>query len=63
MKRLGFYEKFIQMLPDVLEGDLDLRVIEHCLCENHKYNKLKSKTGRTKQRFTPETEDVSILSV
>lgn len=63
MKRLGLYEKFIQMLPDVLEGDLDLRVIEHCLCENHKYNKLKSKTGRTKQRFTPETEDVSILSV
>lgn len=63
MTRLGLYEKFIQMLPDVFEGDLDLRIIEHCLCENHKYNKLKSKTGRTKQRFTPETEDVSELIV
>lgn len=63
MKRLGLYEKFVQMLPDVLDGDLDLRVIEHCLCESHKYQKLSTKTGRTKQRFTPETKDMRVLSV
>lgn len=63
MKRLGLYKKFIQMLPEVLEEDLDLRVIEHCLCESHKYYKLSTKTGRTKQRFTPETTDLTILSM
>ncbi len=63
MKRLGLYDKFIQMLPEVLENDLDLRIIEHCLCESHKYHKLKTKTGRTKQRFTPETTDLKTLIV
>lgn len=62
-KRLGLYNSFIKMLPDFLEEDLDLRVIEHCLCEFHKYQKLSTKTGRTKQRFTPETNDVSTLLV
>lgn len=63
MKRLGYYEEFIKMLPEVLENDLDLRIIEHCLCESHKYHKLSTKTGRTKQRFTPETTDLTTLSM
>lgn len=52
MIRVGLYESFIKMLPKVFNGELDLRIIEHCLCESHKYYKIKTKTGRTKQRFS-----------
>lgn len=61
MKRLGYYDEFVKMLPEVFKGELDLRIIEHCLCESHKYHKLNTKTGRTKQRFTQETFDTSSL--
>jgi len=55
MIRVGLYESFIKMLPKVFNGELDLRIIEHCLCESHKYYKIKTKTGRTKQRFSAST--------
>lgn len=63
MKRLGLYDNFVNMLPKVFNSEIDLRIVEHCLCEAHKYNKLSTKTGRTKQRFTAETTDTSILEV
>lgn len=61
MKRLGKYDQFVKMLPEVLGGELDLRVIEHCLCETAKYIKLSNNTGRVKRRFLPETKDVDLL--
>lgn len=63
MTRLGYYEDFIKRLPPELDGDLDLRIIEHCLCETTKYNKLATNTGGTKRTFTPETKDLSLLTL
>ena len=63
MKRLGYYEEFMEMLPEQLDSDLDLRVIEHNLCESHKYNKVATSTGRLKKRFDIETTDVSVLKL
>ena len=61
MKRLGYYDEFIQQLPPELDNDLDLRIIEHCLCETHKYNKVATSIGRPKERFEIRTTDVSTL--
>ena len=61
MKRLGYYDEFIKYLPKVFKGELDLRVIEHCLCETQKYNKAETNTGRPKERFKVTTKDVSLL--
>lgn len=61
MQRLGYYKEFIKMLPSELDKDLDMRIIEHCLCETHKYNKLNTTSGRSKERFEPRTKDVQTL--
>ena len=61
LKRLGYYEDVMRMLPSELDGDLDLRVIEHCLCETTKYNKVATSTGRPKEKFEIRTTDLSTL--
>lgn len=63
MKRLGYYDDFVKKLPEELDGDLDLRIIEHCLCETTKYNKLLTGTGGTKRAFIPETKDMTLLTL
>ena len=55
LKIRGTYDRFISQLPKELNGDIDLRVIEHCLCETQKYNKAWTNTGRPKEVFKPKT--------
>ena len=61
MEHLGIYEDFIEKLPRELDNDLDLRTIEHCLCEFSKYHRCFTEGGRTKKAFEPETTDLSQL--
>ena len=61
MKVRGYYERFITQLPSVFNGDIDLRIIEHMLCETHKYNKVVTNTGRPRIKFRNSTKDVSEL--
>lgn len=51
LKRLGLYEEFVSMLPKSLVNGVDLRAIEHSLCEYYKYYKLKHGLGRVKRTF------------
>lgn len=37
MKKYGFFDDFVNMLPFWMKGDINLRVIEHDLCEFSKY--------------------------
>ena len=61
LQRINAYDMFIQQLPKELNGDIDLRVIEHCLCETQKYNKAATNTGRPKESFKPKTIDINEL--
>lgn len=61
LERLGTYQTFIGQLPEEMHKDIDLRVIEHCLCETQKYNKALTGTGRPKEKFTPKTTDLNEL--
>lgn len=61
MKRLGYYDDFVSKLPPELDNDLDLRIIEHCLCEMSKWAKINSKTGQIKQKFSPKTQNLKEL--
>lgn len=63
LQRLGTYDRFVSQLPKELHGDIDLRVIEHCLCETQKYNKAWTGTGRPKEAFKPKTQNLSELLV
>lgn len=62
MKRLGYYEEFIEMLPEIFDNDIDLRIIEHCLCEFSKYIKVKEQGKRTRALFKNETKNIDELS-
>lgn len=61
MKRMGVYEQFVQQLPSVFEGQINLRTIEHASCENQKYLNAYYGTGRPKTTFTPKTVDLDEL--
>lgn len=61
MKEYGFYDEFISQLPDFMNGDINLRVIEHSSCENQKYLNTLYETGRCKASFTPVTKDANTL--
>lgn len=63
LQKRGYYDKFIKQLPKEMNGDIDLRVIEHCLCETSKYNKAKLGGGRPKESFKPRTQDLNSLKV
>ena len=51
MKRYGFYDKFMTQLPDWMNGDINLRVIEHDMCETQKYLNVYYGTGKCKKKF------------
>ena len=53
LQQCGTYDRFITQLPKEMNGDIDLRVIEHCLCELQKYWKVKNGLGRPKISFKP----------
>lgn len=61
LQKRGTYDRFVSQLPKEMNGDIDLRVIEHCLCETQKYNKALTETGRPKETFKPRTENVEEL--
>lgn len=61
LQRLGTYEQFVNQLPKEMNKDIDLRVIEHCLCETQKYNKALTETGRPREKFTPQTKNLDEL--
>lgn len=63
LQKRGTYERFVSQLPKELNGDIDLRVIEHCLCESHKYNNAATEQGRPRELFSVRTTDVSELLV
>lgn len=57
MKRYGYYEGFMKVLPDWMNGDINLRVIEHDLCELQKYLSVKYGIGKLKGKFLNESKD------
>lgn len=57
MKRYGYYDQFIQQLPANMDGDINLRVIEHDCCELQKYLSVMYGIGQTKAKFKNESKD------
>ena len=57
MKRYGFYDEFIKILPDWMNGDINLRVIEHDLCELQKYLSVLYGVGKLKGKFMNESRN------
>ena len=58
MKKRGLYDRFVSQLPNKVS--VDLRTIEHCLCECQKYFKAMTDTGRPKRKFEPTTSNADI---
>ena len=61
LQKRGTYDRFVSQLPKEMNGDIDLRVIEHCLCETQKYNKAWTGSGRPKETFKVKTENLEEL--
>ena len=61
LQQRGTYDRFVSQLPKEMNGDIDLRVIEHCLCETQKYNKAVTGSGRPKESFKVRTENLEEL--
>lgn len=51
MKKYGFYDRFMEQLPEWMNGDINMRVIEHDLCETQKYLNVYYGTGKCKKKF------------
>lgn len=51
LKRYGFYDRFISQLPGWMNGDINLRVVEHDLCEVSKYLNAYYGVGKRKRKF------------
>lgn len=51
MQRYGYYDRFVEQLPDFMNGDINMRVIEHDLCETQKYLNAYYEIGRPKGKF------------
>ena len=56
MKRYGIYDRFVELLPEWLHGDITLRVIEHSLCEFQKYMAEYYGIGKCKAKFSDESK-------
>ena len=63
MQKRGYYEDFVRALPKEMNGEIDLRVIEHCLCECQKYNKALEGTGRPRVHFKPSTSEADLAQL
>lgn len=56
MTEYGFYDRFIQQLPEWMNGDINLRVIEHDACEVQKYLNVYYGTGKLKNNFIQSSD-------
>lgn len=63
MKYYNYYDKFMSQLPKCMNGQINLRVVEHDLCEFQKYMKVKNSTGRCKALYTHINQDLSGLTL
>ena len=57
MKRYGYYSKFMSQLPQFMNKDLSLRVIEHDCCEVSKYLTVYYGLGHFKNKFTNDSQN------
>ena len=57
MERYGYLSQFMSQLPDFMEGDINMRVIEHDLCELSKYLNAYYGIGRPKTKFGNKSKD------
>lgn len=56
MQRYGYYDRFIDQLPEFMCEDINMRVIEHDLCETSKYLNAYYEIGRPKAKFANKSE-------
>lgn len=63
MKYYGYYDRFMSQLPECMGGKINLRVVEHDLCEFQKYMKVKTSTGRCKALYTKINPDLEGLTL
>lgn len=55
MKEFGYYDEFMSSIPEWSKSNpMNLRMIEHSLCEFHKYMKVMLGTGKCKNKFKIE---------
>lgn len=63
MKQYGYYERFMEQLPEFMGGKINLRVVEHDLCEFQKYVKVSQGTGRCKSLYKEINPDLDGLTL
>lgn len=51
MKEFGYYDRFVAQIPEVFNKSINMRVIEHDLCEFSKYLRGHYKIGHVKNTF------------
>ena len=57
MKRFGYYDRFIEQMPEWCHGDINMRLIEHDLCEVQKYLNVYYGTGKCRGKFKNESKN------
>lgn len=57
MKRYGYYDEFISLIPKWMNGGVTVRTIEHDICEAQKYLNIHYGIGRTKSKFRNESRN------
>lgn len=57
MQRYGYYNQFVSQLPKWAQQDINMRVIEHDVCEVQKYLSVYYGTGKCKVKFKDESRD------
>lgn len=57
MQRYGYYDDFVKMLPEWCAGDINMRVIEHDLCELQKYLGVHYGVGKCRGKFRNESKN------
>ena len=57
MKRYGYYDEFISLIPKWMNGSVTVRTIEHDICETQKYLNIYYGIGRTKSKFKNESRN------
>lgn len=57
MQRYGYYNDFIEQLPEWMNKDINMRVIEHSACEVSKYLGIYYGVGKCKGKFKDESKN------
>lgn len=61
MKKYGYYDRFMAQMPKCMGGKINLRIVEHDLCEFQKYVKVSQNTGRCKALYQQVNPDLDGL--